>query len=126
MNYGDERYRIIHGIPATTDNVRETELTHSGFWDTLTEGIKSTCFEDQVELIIPPPLDQGLSLKLYRLIKSIPQVESIDIRTSKNRGIVFSLILHEPTELLRELGEIEDVHIRLKSENRILIYQTEK
>ena len=56
----------------------------------------------------------------------MPQVESIDIRTSKNRGIVFSLILREPAELLRELGEIEDVHIRFKSKNKILIYQTEK
>lgn len=126
MNYDDELHRTVPSIPATNDNIRGNELKRSDFWDTIIAGLNSASFEGKVELMIPPPLDQDLSLKLHRLLKSIPQVESIDIRTSKNRGIVFSLILCEPAELLRELGEIEDVHIRFKSKNKILIYQTEK
>ena len=125
MTYRDRSYYAEPEAVKRSNYLQEIIRSNANFWDCVTERIKSTAFEGRFELIVPPPIDQGFSLRLHRLVKSIPQVESVDIRRSDDNEIVFNLHLGEPTQLLRKLTEIEGIRIRIQSRNKIFIRRAE-
>jgi uncharacterized protein YlbG (UPF0298 family) len=125
MTYRNRPYSAKPKVVKRANYLKEIIQCNADFWDCIIERIKSTAFVGKVELIVPPPIDQDFSLRLHRLVKSIPQVESVDIRRSDDNEIVFYLQLGEPTLLLRKLTEIADIRIRFQSRNKSIIRRAE-
>ena len=69
----------------------------------------SDLVEGSVELMVQPPIGLDLIPQLYRSLKSIAQVESLDLRVLKDKGIMYSLVLQEPTPLLHFLRQLQEV-----------------
>jgi hypothetical protein len=66
-------------------------------------------FEGTVEVLVPPPIEQARTMGLHRHLKAAPQVESVDVRVSGGAGITITVVLREPTRLLRVLRSSPDV-----------------
>ena len=69
----------------------------------------SDLIEGSVELMIQPPIGLDLIPQLYRSLKSVAQVESLDLRVLKDKEITYSLVLQEPTPLLHFLRQLQEV-----------------
>ena len=69
----------------------------------------SDLIEGSVELMVQPPIGLDLIPQLHRSLKSIAQVESLDLRVLKDKEITYSLVLQEPTPLLHFLRQLQEV-----------------
>jgi hypothetical protein len=107
------------------DNIQDQEvLERTDFFFNLAKGLTETMFEGDVELVIPPPVDQALTLQIHRQLKSIPKIESIDIKVSEDKGIAINFFLREPTPLLKILFK-QGYDISWESQDNIAVQQAE-
>lgn len=85
------------------------DLDRIDFLACLWEGLETTLYEGEVELVILPPIEPAQTIGLHRYLRSAAQVESVDVRLSEDRGMVVDLVLREPTRLLQILGSSPDI-----------------
>jgi len=84
------------------------------------EEVSPDLYEGMVVLTIPPPIDSQQILQLHRHLRSIPQVQSLDLRVSKDRGITFRFVLEGPTPLLQVLRELPEID-KIQDAGRIVL-----
>ncbi len=69
----------------------------------------SALYDGTVELTIPPPVGLDRMLQLHKHLRSIPQVEVLNLGVSADKGITIRLLLQVPTPLIQVLGELPEV-----------------
>ena len=84
------------------------------------EEVSPDLYKGMVVLTIPPPIDSQRILQLHRRLRSIPQVRSLDLGVSKDRGITFRFVLKGPTPLLEVLGELPEID-KIQDAGRIVL-----
>ena len=88
----------------------------------LLEGIAATLYGGAVELQIAPPIEPAQTMGLHRELRSIDQVESVDVRPTEDGGVVVGLTLREPTRLLEILAKSGHVAmIRIGGRNSLSV-----
>jgi hypothetical protein len=96
------------------------EVDPTDFIGCLLEGMAATPYEGTVELQIPPPIEPAQTMGLHRELRSIDQVESVDVRPTEQGGVVVDLVLREPTRLLEILADSPHVaKIRFRSRSAL-------
>ena len=111
--------------PRRAESARSEALDCIDFLGCLLEGLEDTLWEGESEIIIAPPVEPAQTMGLHRHLKSVAQVESIDVRVSEEGGVVVGLVLGEPVRLLQILRSSPDVdRIKLTGKHTVSVTLT--
>ncbi|MFC1848290.1 hypothetical protein ACFLXV_03155 [Chloroflexota bacterium] len=73
------------------------------------EAPNSTPFDGTVELALPPPVALDRMLQLHKHLKETPHVDVLNLGGSVDTGITIRILVDNPTELLKTIGELTEV-----------------
>ena len=111
--------------PQRAESARSEALDRIDFLGCLLGGLEDTLWEGESEILIAPPVEPAQAMGLHRHLKSVAQVESIDVRVSEDGGVVVGLVLGEPVRLLQILRSSPDVdRIELTGKNTVSVTLT--
>jgi len=99
------------GEAASTQNVATTARPQAQVASGQAAGANADTYQGTVELAISPPVSLWQMLKLYEYLKTVSQLEVLDIDGSADKDVSLKLLLKAPTPLGKILWDLPDVEM---------------